>query len=134
MKLDKLTRSYLNKFSTVAEILGVSVSVDLRTKHSSDKTSLEYKAKYYFGRPNTIIVYLGRIDSPAELIECTIHELVHHIQFLRGLFPKFFNTKKNPSQVRVEDHARKLTDKILKSLFDIRGHKMDKEARKEYSK
>lgn len=132
LKLTKQAKEFIKSYKIVAETLGVSVHIDRINDHPSKDKIFEYKSMYHFGKPHSIIIYLLRIQDMRQLIESCIHELVHHIQFLRGMFPIVF--KKNGSQIGAETHARKTTDRILRSIFKVHGRKMTKETRKEYSK
>lgn len=135
MELDSRARQYLKAYKTVAEALGVPVYVDRTNGHpTSNKNNSETKSMYHFGRPRGIIIYLLRIKDMRQLVECSIHELVHHAQFLRGMYPHFFKSNGDKSQIRIEAHARKMTGRILRTVFGIHGHRMGKSALEDYSK
>ena len=74
----------------------------------------------------------GELHFIRALIEGALHELVHHLQRAGGLFKQYFESESPRSQLRIEIHARLVTDKILKSLFGFGSSPMGNEERKYY--
>lgn len=135
LKLTSEAKCYLKTYKTIAEALGIRVYVDKTNGHpTSNKNNPETKSMYHFGKPRGIIIYLLRIKDMRQLAECSIHELVHHAQFLRGMYPHFFQSNGGKSQIRIEAHARRMTSQVLRALFGIPGHRMSREAIEGYSK
>ena len=132
MKLKRAKR-YIDCFQPICNALGVSlrvISLNLPRKKDPEYYS---KSCYRAGKTPAIFIIISRIENTARLVECFVHELIHHIQYIRGLFPKAFK-KNHGSSIRIEKHARKVTDKILWNMFGFHGSRLTKDIIKEYSK
>lgn len=92
----------------------------------------------YNGRAVICETYNGRPDSMNRLIEVTLHEIAHWIQFNEGMFSKCFGeayyggvrqgsrTKKDLKRLslRMERHADKVAAKLMKEFYGMKPSKV----------